>query len=147
MLTKSGVLDSEDCVLDASFAGNHGVEPAEGPVSVKSQTGIIIFLAGCPLIWKSQLQSSVALSAFHIKHAGFSHSMIILNPLRVLLLETVEMLGLPVAIASMIHTRVHEQDNASAHLSANFQHLNNQNKCLGQSCIISGHMCSQASLR
>jgi hypothetical protein len=115
--------------------------------SVKSRTGIIIFLAGCPLIcWKAQLQSSVALSAFHIKHAGFSHSMMILNPIRVSLLETVEMLGLPVAIASTIHARVHE-DNASAHLSANFQHMNNQNKHLGQSCIISGHMCSQASLR
>ena len=45
----TGVLSLEDYV-DASFAGNYAVEPAENPVSVKSRTGTIIFLAGCPLI-------------------------------------------------------------------------------------------------
>jgi hypothetical protein len=78
--------------VDASFAGNYGVEPAEKTVSVKSRTGIIIFLAGCPLIWKSQAQSSIALSTFHSEHAGLSHSMRILIPLRALLLETIAML-------------------------------------------------------
>jgi hypothetical protein len=52
-----------------------------------------------------------------------------LIPLRELLLETVEMLDLPAAIASTIYTQVHE-DNASALLLANSQHLNNRNKYL-----------------
>ena len=73
----TGVLSLEDYV-DASFAGNYAVEPARNPVSVKSRTGIIIFLAGCPLIWKSQIQSSIALSTFHSEYVGLSHSMIIL---------------------------------------------------------------------
>jgi hypothetical protein len=77
----TGALELENYV-DASFAGNYGVEPAENPVSVKSRTGIIIFLAGCPLIWKSQIQSSIALSTFHSEYAGLSHSMRILIPLR-----------------------------------------------------------------
>jgi hypothetical protein len=124
----TGVLSLENYV-DASFAGNYGVEPADSPVSVKSRTGIIIFLAGCPLIWKSQIQSSIALSTFHSEYAGLSHSMRILIPLRELLLETVEMLNLPAALASTIYTRVHE-DNASALLLANAQHLNNRNKYL-----------------
>jgi hypothetical protein len=124
----TGVLSLEDYV-DASFAGNYAVEPAESPVSVKSRTGIIIFLAGCPLIWKSQIQSSIALSTFHSEYVGLSHSMRILIPLRELLLEVVKMLGLPPAIASTIHCRVHE-DNASALLLANSQHLNNRNKYL-----------------
>ena len=115
--------------VDASFAGNYGVEPAENPASVKSRTGIIIFLAGCPLIWKSQIQSSIALSTFHSEYAGLSHSMRILIPLRGLLIETVAMLNLPEAIASTIYCRVHE-DNASALLLANAQHLNNRNKYL-----------------
>jgi hypothetical protein len=84
---------------------------------------------GCPLIWKSQIQSSIALSTFHSEYAGLSHSMRILIPLRGLLLETVEMLDLPAAIASTIYCRVHE-DNASALLLANSQHLNNRNKYL-----------------
>jgi hypothetical protein len=109
----TGVLGLENYV-DASFAGNYGVEPAENPISVKSRTGIIIFLAGCPLIWKSQIQSSIALSTFHSEYAGLSHSMRILIPLR---------------IASTIYCRVHE-DSASALLLANSQHLNNRNKYL-----------------
>jgi hypothetical protein len=124
----TGVLGLENYV-DASFAGNYGVEPAENPVSVKSRTGIIIFLAGCPLIWKSQIQSSIALSTFHSEYAGLSHSMRILIPLRGLLLETVEKLRLPAAMTSTIYCRVHE-DNASALLLANSQHLNNRNKYL-----------------
>jgi hypothetical protein len=124
----TGILGLENCV-DASFAGNCGLEPAQSPVSVKSRTGVVVFLAGCPLIWKSCLQSSVALSTFHSEHAGLSHSMRILTPLRALLLEIVATLELPAAIASTICCCVHE-DNASALLLANSQHLNNRNKCL-----------------
>jgi hypothetical protein len=124
----TGVLGLENYV-DASFAGIYGVEPADSPISVKSRTGIITFLAGCPLTWKSQLQGSIALSTFHSEHSGLSHSMRILIPLRELLLETVKMLDLPAAMASKIYCRVHE-DNASALLLVNAQHLNNRNKCL-----------------
>jgi hypothetical protein len=53
----------------------------------------------------------------------------ILIPLRELLIETIKMLDLPTAIASTIRCRVHE-DNASALLLANSQHLNNRNKYL-----------------
>ena len=53
----------------------------------------------------------------------------VLIPLRGLLLETVEKLGLPEAKTSTIYCRVHE-DNASALLLANEQHLNNRNKYL-----------------
>ena len=124
----TGVLSLEDYV-DASFARSYAVEPAENPVSVKSGTGIIIFLAGCPLIWKSQIQSSIALSTAHSKYVGLTHDMRILIPLRSLLLEVVKMLGLSPAIASTIHCHVHE-DNASALLLANSQYLNSRNKYL-----------------
>jgi hypothetical protein len=53
----------------------------------------------------------------------------ILIPLRALLLETIAMLELPAVVASTIYCRTHE-DNASALLLANSQHLNNRNKYL-----------------
>jgi hypothetical protein len=124
----TGVLNLENYV-DASFANSYGVEPAEDPVSVKSRTGIIVFLAGCPLIWKSQLQQSIALSTFQSEYQALSHSMRILIPLRGLLLETSAKLLLPSALTSTILCRTHE-DNASALLLANSQHLNNRNKYL-----------------
>jgi hypothetical protein len=122
----TGVLGLEDYV-DASFAGIYGVESVENPTSVKCRTGIIIFLAGCPLIWQSQIQSTIALSNSHSEYAGLSHSMRILIPLRGLLLATVAHLSLPAAITSTIYCRVHE-DNASTMLLANAHHLNNRNK-------------------
>ena len=124
----AGVLTLESCV-DVSFTGNCGVEPPESPVSVKSRTGIITFLAGCPLTWRSQIQSSDALSTFQSECVGLSCSVRVLIPLRGLLLEVVDTLGLPPAIASTIHCRVHE-DNASALLLEKSQYLNNQNKYL-----------------
>jgi hypothetical protein len=124
----TGVLNLENYV-DASFANSYSVEPAEDPVSVKSRTGIIVFLAGCPLIWKSQVQQSIALSTFQSEYQALSHSMRILIPLRGLLLETSAKLMLPPSLTSTIFCQTHE-DNASALLLANSQHLNNRNKYL-----------------
>jgi predicted RNA binding protein YcfA (HicA-like mRNA interferase family) len=111
------------------FSGIFFVEPGESPVSVKSRTGFIIFLAGCPLVWKSQLQSTIALSTFHSEYNGLSHSMRIMIPLRGLLLKTVAALELPAALVSTIHCRAFE-DNNSALLLANTQHLISCNKYL-----------------
>ena len=54
-----------DCYVDADFLGLHGSENQDDPVSVKSRTGYVIFFGGCPLLWKSQLQTETALSTFH----------------------------------------------------------------------------------
>ena len=51
-----------DANADASFAGHGNVENAEDPISVKSRIGYVITLAGCPLTWKSKLQSLIAVS-------------------------------------------------------------------------------------
>ena len=51
-----------DCYVDADFMGLHGCEHQDNPMSAKSSTGYIINFGGCPLIWKSQLQTEVVLS-------------------------------------------------------------------------------------
>jgi hypothetical protein len=108
MIVKStGKLNLEN-YCDCDFAGIFSVEPGESPVSVKSWTGFIIFLAGCPLVWKSQLQSTIALSTFHSEYNGLSHSMRIMIPLRGLLLETVAVLEL----LATIHCRAFEDNNS-----------------------------------
>jgi hypothetical protein len=48
MIVKPAAVLGLENHVDASFAGNHGVEPADSPITVKSRTGIIVFLAGCP---------------------------------------------------------------------------------------------------
>ena len=39
-----------DCYVDADFAGLWGVEDPQDPTSVKSRTGYVLCLAGCPVI-------------------------------------------------------------------------------------------------
>ena len=51
-----------DCYVDADFAGLHGRDPDRSPSSAKSRTGYIITLGGCPILWKSHLQSEISLS-------------------------------------------------------------------------------------
>ena len=41
-----------DCYIDANFAGLHGQESENNPLSARSRTGFILFFCGCPLLWK-----------------------------------------------------------------------------------------------
>jgi hypothetical protein len=52
-----------ECYCDADFSGllNKAFEPVD-PTTSKSQSGWIIFYAGCPVSWASKLQSQVAMS-------------------------------------------------------------------------------------
>jgi hypothetical protein len=40
-----------DCYVDADYAGLWNVEDIQDPVGVKSRTGYVLTLGGCPLIW------------------------------------------------------------------------------------------------
>jgi hypothetical protein len=50
-----------DCYVDADFAGLWLQEDQQDPLSVKSRTGYLILIGGCPLTWTSKLQAEVAL--------------------------------------------------------------------------------------
>ena len=84
---KAGSKLTMDAYADASFAGLWNVENAEDPISVKSRTGYVITLAGCPLTWKSKLQSLIAVSTMEAEYIALSHCMRELIPLRRLLKE------------------------------------------------------------
>ena len=64
-----------DCYVDADFAGLHGQESENNPLRARSRTGYILFFCGCPLLWKSQLQSEMALSTFHAEYVVLSMAM------------------------------------------------------------------------
>ena len=51
-----------DCYVDSDFSGLFVTESSDDPVCAKSCTGYVITLSGCPLLWVSKLQSSIALS-------------------------------------------------------------------------------------
>jgi len=48
-----------DCYVDTDFAVLWNYDDDQDPVCVKSQTGYVITLGGCPVIWVSKLHSTI----------------------------------------------------------------------------------------
>jgi hypothetical protein len=65
-----------ECYCDADFSGNWNREFAPvDPSTAKSQSGWIIFYAGCPFSWASKLQSQIALSTTEAKYIAMSQAL------------------------------------------------------------------------
>jgi Reverse transcriptase (RNA-dependent DNA polymerase) len=76
-----------DCYADADFAGLWKQENDQDPLCVKSRTGFLITIGGCPLTWTSKLQSEIALSTMEAEYIALSQSMRELLPIRELVRE------------------------------------------------------------
>ena len=83
-----------DCYIDADFAGLWGVKDLNDSICVRSHTGYIITLAGCPLLWVSKLQMLTSTSTMQAEYVALSTAMRDLIPLcRVLKLVSISLLG------------------------------------------------------
>jgi hypothetical protein len=118
---------SIDCYVDADFAGLHGRDPDDSPSSAKSRTGYIITLGGCPILWKSHLQTEISLSTLEAEYSALSSSMRTLLPLRSMLIEIIEGVKLPHIFESTVKCQVFE-DNNGALLLATKQRITNRTK-------------------
>jgi hypothetical protein len=102
-----------DCYPDADFAGLWKHEHADDPHCVRSRTGYVITLAGCPIIWASKMQTEIALSTMEAEYIALSTACRDLFPLIDKLTELTSFLNLPFAPGSNMHVRIHE-DNVGA---------------------------------
>jgi hypothetical protein len=118
-----------DCYVDADFAGLHGYEDDQDPVSVKSRTGFVLTLFGCPIIWSSKLQTEITLSSTAAEYVAFSMAMRELLPMRALLQEICSKLGLDVAKQSLVRSTVFE-DNQGCLSMVNTPKMSTRNKYL-----------------
>ena len=71
-----------DCYVDADFAGLWNYENDQDPVCVKSRSGFVMTLGGCPIQWSSKLQTEIALSTTEAEYIALSQAMRELIPLR-----------------------------------------------------------------
>ena len=76
-----------DCYVDANFAGLYNIESDQDPICVKSRTGYLITFMGCPLLWRSKIQSLIALSTMEAEYIALSMSMRELIPIREIIKE------------------------------------------------------------
>jgi len=76
------------CYCDSDFSGlwNKEFTPVD-PSTAKSQSGSIIFYAGCPVSWASKLQSQVALSTTKAEYIAMSQALRDIIPVMNLLQE------------------------------------------------------------
>ena len=101
-----------DCYVDADFAGLWPHEDKLDPVCVKSRTGHVICFANCPIVWKSRLQDTIALSTMEAEHMALSSAMKELIPFQELFRGVAGTIGLETS-KTTFRTSVHE-DNEGA---------------------------------
>lgn len=61
-----------ECFVDADFAGGYNKNNTENPRDCLSRTGYVVKYAGCPIIWSSKLQSTIALSTCEAEYMALS---------------------------------------------------------------------------
>ena len=61
-----------DIYVDADFAGGWGYEDPSDPACVKSRTGFVIEIMGCPIQWLSKLQTNIATSTMEAEYTALS---------------------------------------------------------------------------
>ena len=61
-----------ECYADADWAGSWTLSSSLDPISTCSCTGFVITYAGCPILWKSKIQSLTALSTTEAEYIALS---------------------------------------------------------------------------
>ena len=126
IIRPSGTLDLE-AYVDADFAGLYQREPDHMPDAVRSRTGYLLTLGGCPLLWKSQLQTEIALSTVAAEYYALSQCMRVVLPMRSLILSVLSAINHPVKCPTKFKCKVYE-DNMGAFYLATNQRLTSRTK-------------------
>ena len=99
-----------ECHVDADFAGLYAVEDVMDPSCVKSRTGYVISICGCPVVWVSRLQTDIATATMEAEYNALSMAMRDLLPLRTLFQTVANGLGLSDNVKSSFKTTVWEDN-------------------------------------
>ena len=102
-----------DAYPDADFAGLYNYKEHSNPVCVRSRTGYIITVAGCPVFWKSQLQTETATSTMQTEVIALAACCQELMPIIDMVHVVGTVVGLTQSENTKMHVRIHE-DNAGA---------------------------------
>jgi hypothetical protein len=106
-----------DCYVDADFAGLWKHEDDQDPVCVKSRTGYVFTLAGCPVSWSSKLQTEISLSTLEAEYIALSTAMREFLPMRRLLQEIGGKMNLKLEEKGLLHSTIFEDNNGALALA------------------------------
>ena len=109
--------------MDASFCGDWDpTEAANDRDTARSRHGYIINYAGCPLLWKSQLQTQIALSSTESEYTGLSYALRDAIPIMQLLKE-MKAMGFPIHTPkARVHCHVFEDNSGALEMARVHKH-------------------------
>jgi Reverse transcriptase (RNA-dependent DNA polymerase) len=109
---------SFDVYVDADYVGNWDPETASNDIdTARSRTGYVVFYAGCPIIWKSKLQTQIALSTTEAEFMALSAALRETIPLMELVKE-LQRYGYDfTAVRPTVHCRVFEDNSGAIELA------------------------------
>ena len=107
-----------DCCVNGDFCGLWGSEDPDDPVAAKSRTGHVILLAGCPLVWKSTLQTETSASMMMAEHVALSSAMREMLPLKRLVESIAEVVTQDPKVKMTAKSDMFEDNNGALSLAA-----------------------------
>ncbi len=99
-----------DCFPDTDFAGLWTRDDKQDPHCVRSRTGYVTWVADCPVLWKSQLQTEIALSTMEAKYVALSKSCCDLFPLIDITKELCEIFEIDLKKETDMHIKLHKDN-------------------------------------
>ena len=106
-----------DVHVDSDFMGIYGKELRSDPDNVRSRTGYVISLNGCPIIWGSKLQDSISLSTMMAEYYALSTALREAIPFRDLIHVVAEGVGLSKQCVTDFKTTAWEDNNGALTLA------------------------------
>ena len=103
--------------VDADFAGEWSRDTSADPRLCLSQTGYVLMYAGCPVLWKSQLQTIIALSTAEAEYLVLSFALRTSIPLIRLLKEIGNNMPGTIATRTSIHCKVYEDNQSTIRMA------------------------------
>ena len=100
-----------DCYADADFAGLWVHEDRQDPICARNRTGFVLTFSNCPLLWVSKLHTEIDLSTLHSEYMEFPHSVRALLPLKILIKEVIENLGIDSENLKFVSSSTIYEDN------------------------------------
>ena len=83
-----------DYYADANFVGLWEHEYPQDSICTRSRTVFVVTFDNCPLLWVSKIHTEIALSNLHYEYMALSHSVRALLPLKSLIKEVIDNLGI-----------------------------------------------------
>ena len=103
-----------DCYDDSGFAGLWEHEDPQDPICARSRTGFVVTFSNCPLLCMSKIQTDIALSTLHSEYLALSHSVRVLLPLKSIIKEVIDNLGIDSEKLKFVSSsNVYEENNGA----------------------------------